>query len=262
MAWINRKTPWLKEWELLEKKEARFLKKQEVVNPSLLTKKLQEVVPDQLQEKLNLAFGKAFHLVFVNGTPVIEKTYGKEKGEETYKVQEFAIGLRQSRKHIKACSKQAGKTKAKNLAVSGVEGIGLGFLGIGLPDIPLFTGMLLKSIYEIAINYGCKYDTQEERIFILRTIRASLEHGAILQELNQELDDMIVGEKDWSGDERIEVKKTADTLSRELLYMKFLQGIPIAGIIGGASDAIYLKQITDYASMKYQKRFLLNIRKN
>lgn len=42
----------------------------------------------------------------------------------------------------------------------------------------------------------------------------------------------------------------------KLSYMKFLQGIPIAGIIGGMYDAVYLKRIADYADMKYKRRFL------
>lgn len=38
--------------------------------------------------------------------------------------------------------------------------------------------------------------------------------------------------------------------------MKFLQGIPIVGAVGGAYDVIYLKQIIEYANLKYERRFL------
>lgn len=51
--------------------------------------------------------------------------------------------------------------------VSGVAGVGMGILGVGLPDIPVFTGMVLKSIYEIALSYGCEYESEGERRFIL-----------------------------------------------------------------------------------------------
>ena len=53
-----------------------------------------------------------------------------------------------------------------------------------------------------------------------------------------------------------QIVKTAETLSEALLYMKFLQGIPIVGIAGGLSDTVYLKKITDYADLKYKRRFL------
>lgn len=257
MGWLNRKTPWEKEWEILERRESAYLKRQSVKPESLINRKLEEVVPENLQEKLDLAFGKAFQLVFEKGTGVIEKTYAKEKQEDAYKVREFTLGLRQNRKNLKAFSRQAGMTSAKNLVVSGVEGVGLGLFGIGIPDIPLFTGMILKSVYEIAISYGWAYDTPKERLLILKLIRASLEHGEELESLDREIDGMIARDISWEGSEKAEIMKTAGTLSRELLYMKFLQGLPVAGVVGGISDTIYLKKITDYASIKYQKRMLL-----
>ena len=58
------------------------------------------------------------------------------------------------------------------------------------------------------------------------------------------------------GDQRSLWGEASHALSSELLYMKFLQGIPIAGIIGGMYDAVYLKRIADYADMKYKRRFL------
>ena len=45
-------------------------------------------------------------------------------------------------------------------------------------------------------------------------------------------------------------------MSKELLYMKFLQGIPVAGAAGGIYNVIYLRKIQRYAGMKYRKRFL------
>ena len=58
-------------------------------------------------------------------------------------------------------------------------------------------------------------------------------------------------------DLQAEIQKTAGLLSKELLYMKFLQGIPIVGALGGASDLIYLQRITEYANIKYKKRCLM-----
>lgn len=40
----------------------------------------------------------------------------------------------------------------------------------------------------------------------------------------------------------------------------FLQGIPIVGAVGGAYDPIYIDRITRYASMKYNRRFLHDIK--
>ena len=51
------------------------------------------------------------------------------------------------------------------------------------------------------------------------------------------------------------IQKTAALLSKELLYMKFLQGFPVVGAVGGAYDVIYMKQITEYSNLKYKHRF-------
>ena len=52
-----------------------------------------------------------------------------------------------------------------------------------------------------------------------------------------------------------QIDQTAGCLSKELLYMKFLQGIPVIGAVGGAYDAVYTKRVVKYAEMKYRRRF-------
>lgn len=254
----KKKTAWEREWDTLKKKEERILIKYEKDSISFLNKKLEAVVPKTLQEKLDLAFYKAFQLIFEKGNKVIEMTYSKKRQEDEFKIRDYAAGIKKNHKTAKAFSKQASTLSTRNLIFSGIEGIGLGILGVGIPDIPLFTGLILKSVYEIALTYGFSYESEEERYFILKLIQASLEHGEQLKETNQEINQWMEGlavpQLDMSG----QIKQTATVLSRELLYMKFLQGIPIAGVVGGLSDTIYLKRITDYAELKYKRRFLIN----
>ena len=154
----------------------------------------------------------------------------------------------------------------KNLLLSGVSGIGLGVLGVGIPDIVLFTGLMLKSVYEIALNYGFHYESEEEKKFILLVIQGAVSFGDELEEINQQLNFFMekgIYKKPFELDYGIE--QTAKSLSKELLYMKFLQGIPLVGVAGGAYDVIYMKQVVEYAKMKYQRRFLtgkINLEKN
>jgi hypothetical protein len=61
---------------------------------------------------------------------------------------------------------------------------------------------------------------------------------------------------DSTVDERI--KEAAVALAHALLLMKFLQNIPVVGAVGGASDFIYMERISDYAVLKYQRRFLVD----
>ena len=254
-----RQNRWDKEWTALEKKEARYLmRRREEKTSSALQQKLEEKIPEKLEETLNTAFIKAFDLVFEKGTGLIEKTYNKDQQKTDYQVREYAAGLKESRKTVKAFGRQSQGTRMKNLMISGVEGVGLGLLGIGLPDIPLFTAVILKSVYEIALSYGFEYESEKEQWFILKMIETALKKGEELERnnslLNAWIDQNGIGETVKGRKEQS--KETAAALAEALLYMKFLQGIPVVGVAGGAADTVYLKKITDYAELKYKRRFL------
>ena len=148
MRLFDKRTPLQKEWEKLEVQEQRFLQKRSEKRESILNQKLEEKIPPKLQKTLDTAFAKAFALIFEIGTGVIEKTYQRTKLEQDYQVRQYMADVKQNSKSLRSFSKKARDTGTKNLLLSGVSGIGMGVLGIGLPDIPVFTGMILKNIYE------------------------------------------------------------------------------------------------------------------
>ena len=246
------------EWEKLQKKEKKFLQAREQKRDSLINQKLEEKVPAKLQSTLSKAFSKAFGMIFEKGSVVIEKTFKKEELEKSYKINEFTNDVRQSKKSLKAFGKKAEGSGRLNLAVSGAVGVGMGLLGVGIPDIPVFTGIVLKSIYEIALNYGFSYESVEERRFILLLIEGAVACGQEMLNVDAAIDKYIIDQEIPEGyDEKIQIERAAEGLSKELLYMKFLQGIPVVGAVGGIYDAVYMKRITEYANLKYKKRFLM-----
>ena len=260
MQMSSRKTPKEKEWQRLEKKENAYLSKKIEKKDSKLNQLLQNKVPEKLQGTLDAAFAKAFSLVFEKGTGIIEKTYNREEMQKSYQINEYAAEVRQNQKSLKVFSKKAGNAGKLNLLLSGVSGVGLGVLGIGLPDIVLFTGMMLKGIYEIALNYGLNYEEEKERQFILFIIQGAVAYGRDFQIIDEQLNDYIKqGYFNDTQDTETLISKAVQGLSTELLYMKFLQGIPVVGAVGGAYDAIYMKQIMEYAELKYRRRFLWKI---
>lgn len=246
-----------KELDIIRKKECSWLKSKEKQSDSFLNQKLEQYVPEKLQNTLNVAFEKAFTLIFDKGAGVIEKTYKKEELERIYKINAYAMSLKEDKKSLRTFSRLSGSTGVTNLLLSGAEGVGLGILGIGLPDIPLFTAMMLKSVYQTALTYGFDYESEEERYFILKLIETSLLTGNYAKEADMEVNYFIqYSTLPKNYDRKEQIRKTAQVLSNELLYMKFLQGIPVVGAIGGAYDAVYLKRIIQYANLKYRKRFL------
>lgn len=102
--------------------------------------------------------------------------------------------------------------------------------------------MVLKSVYEIALSYGYDYQTDEEKVFILKVIEVSMYDEEEFVEANDELNeliDQIVADGDtldgYEVDKEAQIKMTARALSREMLYTKFLQGQLIIGIAGESS---------------------------
>ena len=259
----EKKTPWEKEWEELCRREQRFLARRREKKDAFLSRKLEEKVPQRLQERLDATFFRAFRMIFEKGTPVIEKTYKKKEMEKAYQVDVFAASVMEDRKSLRAFSRKAVTAGGKGLAVCTLEGIGLGIAGVGLPDIPIFTGMILRSLYQIALSYGFGYETAGERYFILLLIRGALSYGEDLEVIHRNAEEyMRTGRLPGHYDPDREIRRTSETLSSELLYMKFLQGIPVAGAVGGAYDAVYMKRILSYGRLMYQKRFLMKYREN
>jgi len=251
-------SPLKQEWTKLEKQESAFLQKRSKKEDSKFNQLLAKKVPKDLQNTLDAAFFKAFYTVFEKGIGIIEKTYKKDEIQKNFQINEYAAYIRDDKKSLKVFSKKATGAGNVNMLLSGVSGIGLGVLGIGIPDIVLFTGLMLKSIYEISLNYGFDYEEENEKLFILLLIRGALSYGEELREINDAVNAYIKNGTRSNTDSLEEaVARAAGCLSKELLYMKFLQGIPIVGAVGGAYDVIYMKQIVKYVELKYRRRFYI-----
>ena len=245
-----------REWDRLERQESQFLSSRAAKRETRLNQVLEEKVPEKLQDTLNAAFAKAFSLIFEKGTTVIEKTYNRDEMEKNFLVNEYTADIKKDYKSLRTFSRNAGRAGAKNLFLTGASGVGMGLFGIGLPDIPLFTGILLKNIYEIAMNYGYKYESEEERYWILLLIQGAVSYGERMLKIDKEVNlymDSRVCPTGYSKEQMIH--ETAICLSGEILYMKFLQGIPVVGAVGGAYDVVYLKRVAEYAELKYRRRF-------
>lgn len=258
MKFFSFRTPLQKEWDNLEKQEAALLAKKAAKQQSKLNALLADKVPAGLQTTLDSAFGKAFRTVFTKGTGIIEKTYNKEKARENAFINTtLAAKARPSRKALKRVKADAGKAANANLAVSTVAGVGLGVLGIGIPDIVLFVSLVLKNMYQLSTSYGIDYNTDKERKFILLVIQGALTFGDEQQWTDEEID-YFIDYGHYRSDKTLDeyITECSACMSTELLYMKFLQGIPLVGAVGGAYDFVYMKQINEYARIKYHKRFL------
>ena len=79
-------------------------------------------------------------------------SFNKDKINLAFDVNNYAVDKNLTKKNIKKVDGSANAKIIFNKTISIVEGSALGILGIGLPDIPIFIGFLLKNIYEIVIR--------------------------------------------------------------------------------------------------------------
>ena len=130
-----------------------------------------------------------------------------------------------------------------------------------MPDIVIWLGILLRSIYETALEHGYNYESLEEKFFILKMMEASMLSGDAWISVNEDVDAYLcqnvhVIPTEQELEEQIE--KTASAFATDMLVMKFIQGIPIVGIIGGGANPVYYQKVMKYVQLKYRKRYLLS----
>lgn len=58
-----------------------------------------------------------------------------------------------------------------------------------------------------------------------------------------------------------QIRYTSDAFAMDMLLTKFIQGIPVVGIVGGLSNPLYYRTILSYVRLKYKKRYLLSKKK-
>ncbi len=222
--------------------------------------KIQDKIPDKLVDTLNTAFYKGFQLVFEKGSSMIEKTYNKDKIELEHDINNYALDKRMNKRHMKRMDKYSKQSQLINSSLSVVEGSVLGILGIGMPDIPLLLSVLVKTTYEIALSYGYSYDIEEEKAYLLLLINAATSKGEQQKDLDHKLE-VLSDKLDHNIEAKVDfdllMKEASKTLSDVLLTAKFIQGIPIIGVVGGAVNYSIVNRVAKYARLKYKKRYLL-----
>lgn len=220
---------------------------------------LESRIPEKVYNGLESAFCKGFALVFDQGRVIIEKGYKKENIQADHAIRDFAVQLKGGRKEFKNMHKCAKQSDFMNLAVTTVEGIGLGALGVGMPDIVLFLANLLKGIYETALNYGFNYETRQEQLLILKMMQTALSKGEEWVQRNSEVDEMLSTETVDVPEVSFQqqMQDTASVFAMDMLLLKFIQGLPVVGMIGGAANPVYYSKVMKYIQLKYRKRYLL-----
>ncbi len=256
---VNQKSKLMKiEEKLLNKKDDSYIKNK--ISP--IRNKLEGKIPTKMIETFEKAFEKGFYYVLKKGTTLIEKSYNIEKLRNEADTNQYILSKQINNKNLNRIDKNAKKGSFINKGITTVEGTILGVFGIGLPDIPVFIGVILKTVYEVCLNYGFDYDSEEEKVFILNIICISTNATRERIIYSNEAD-RIGYDIDNNFNNKVDIDKmiraASRNLSENIILAKIIQGIPIMGIYGGISNYILIKNISEIATIKYKKRLLCKL---
>lgn len=220
---------------------------------------LEKKIPEKVYSGLQTTFCTGFSLVFKQGRKLIEITYRKARLQSDHQLRDWEIQRNGRSRAWRQMHKSAKKGNGLNMMATAAEGMALGALGVGLPDIVLFLSTLLKGIYETALHYGFEYETPGEQYLILRMMSASLKSGKAWIRENARVDALLQETALAVSPEVLkeQIQETASVFAMDMLVLKFIQGMPIVGILGGAANPVYYRKVLRYVQLKYKKRYLL-----
>lgn len=248
-----------KEIRRLEKRRGRGNRPE-----SSLEKRIREKIPSGLSEKLTDVFTAAFRFLLEKGTSVITRTYDRDAIEAELQVYTHLFEKEATSKNWKRLKSGGNRRRLVDSAITTAEGAIPGILGIGLPDIPLFAAFILRGVYETALTYGFDCNRQEERYFALKLIEGAMVRGKAQQTaiagIKRSSRLIAAGDTDCF-DIEAQLRRTSHALSEAMLVAKFIQGIPLVGVVGGAYNFATYRRITAFAQREYQLRYLYKIRK-
>ncbi len=222
---------------------------------------LKAKIPEKAREKLEWAFCKGFSVVFEYGDGVIDKTYAPVRQKRRFISRDLGFVMDGDSAALRAFESSAAKSDTANMLLTTLEGVGLGALGIGVPDIVLFVAMLLRGVREAALQYGHDADSENEKLLILCMMETAMLSGEEWVERDNYVERMLACPEDYPPTAEVvdeQLARTAAAFATDLLVLKFIQGLPIVGLIGGVSNPVYYRKVMGYVRLKYERCYILD----
>ena len=249
----------------LEKKEKTlffedcFWKKVAVKYTANWRDNLEGKIPDKLEETLRKAFVSAFKAVFRGGKTLIDKTYNSEALEAEHRAMLDEIAEKGDRPLLQKLRYSGKKRHLKAMGMATTEGVGLGLLGIGIPDVPILIANLIRICSMSAKSHGIDVDQESEQLYMLLLIelvaQPTMAREAVNEKLNH-LAQVIEQGENIQINLNTQMTQTAEALATAMLFSHFVMGLPIVGVAGGLYNTVIVSQLHQLAEMKYQMRLL------
>ena len=90
-------------------------------------------------------------------------------------------------------------------------------------------------------------------------MKTALSKGEDWNTFNEEVDGMLSTSYAVSDDVlKSEIEDISKVFATDMLVLKFIQGLPVIGVVGGVFNPVYYNKIMSYVRLKYHKRYLLD----
>ena len=94
-------------------------------------------------------------------------------------------------------------------------------------------------------------------------MEAAVSRGPERKRCNAEVDLLLASDRSPSPEElQRQLRQTGNAFAAEMLLVKFVQGLPVVGVLGGAANPLYYNRVMRYVQLKYQKRYLRRVAKH
>ncbi|HEX8461972.1 MAG TPA: EcsC family protein [Segetibacter sp.] len=236
----------MNEYEIKAFKEVQVWQKQMMKKPSYLNKlskrwqdKINGYIPEKVHKAITVAIKQMFRVVLFGS----ELTTSKSKAEGNLEIREAVV------------QEKINFYKHTAAAEGGITGAG-GIL-LGLADFPLFMGIKIKLLFEIASTYGVDTKDYRERLFILYIFQLTFSSQQKRKEIFLKLNDWDAYSKtlpedinqfDW----RIFQQEYRDYID----LAKMAQLVPVIGApVGAVVNYQLIKKLGKMAMNAYRLRW-------
>lgn len=211
----------------IQKKEQKYLEKT-AVHSGIMDK---ISIPEKAQTALTAAFAQGLGWMMEKGDGLIRRGISEAEIRQAFLEQDSQANQRIGRRQLRAIGAKARRVRRCGSGAALAEGIGLGVLGIGLPDIPLFLGVLLRGIYQIALSYGVDVRQEGEQVYLMLLLACAAAPERERQDRLDQIAREIQAGKAAQENLQLTKQEAAESLAQGMLTAKFIQGLPLVGVV-------------------------------
>ncbi|XQY92676.1 EcsC family protein [Metabacillus sp. HB246100] len=224
--------------------EARLWKQKLLRKPSLF-----ERTSKKAQTKLNQFIPEKIHITITESIKKMVEATLIGSNMTTFPKKIEGVAFEQREQMVQKAMNRYKKTAAVEGASTGAGGILL-----GMADFPLFLGIKMKFLFEVASIYGYNTKEYEERLFLLLVFQlafSSDKHKEYLVDIieNWETKKEEVKDLDW----RVFQQEYRDYID----LVKLMQILPgVGAVVGGVANYQLVHHLGQYAMNGYRLRIL------